>query len=409
MFDSKARPPAAMIKTLNEASGSDRQKALAGSSLVGVRRLSLTDFRSYEWLDLSVDGRLIVLTGDNGAGKTNLLEALSLLAPGRGLRGAELGEYARWGGLRGFAVSAELTTAVGGIQLGTGIEPHATARRYRVDREPAASMRGFGNYVRVIWLTPAMDGLFNGPPGDRRRFLDRLVLTVDPAHAARVSAFERSLRGRNRLLEEGHNADLRWLDAIEEEAAGLAVAIAAARVETVMRLGALIEATKKAWLPFPWAGLAVEGEVEHLLKDRSALDAEEIFRGILRSNRARDAAAGRALAGPQASDFCIEHGPKQVPAAQASTGEQKALLAGLIVAHAGLVFAISGLAPLVLLDEIAAHFDTVHREALFEILLRLDAQIWLSGADPALFEVLKGRSVSLKVRGGDVSTVHVAN
>ena len=205
----------------------------------GVRRLTLADFRSYAALDLRVDAHLIVLTGDNGAGKTNLLEALSLLAPGRGLRRAELAECPRKGGRGGFAVSAELETQWGGVQLGTGIEPQMDApaqRKYRIDRAPAASIRAFSDHVRVVWLTPAMDGLFAGPAGDRRRFLDRLVLSIDADHATRVNALERALRGRNRLLEEGSSADRGWLDAIEEETAQLAIAIAAARIETVSRL-----------------------------------------------------------------------------------------------------------------------------------------------------------------------------
>jgi DNA replication and repair protein RecF len=369
----------------------------------GVRRLALTDFRSYAALDLRVDAQLVVLTGDNGAGKTNLLEALSLLAPGRGLRRAELAECARKDGRGGFAVSAELETCLGGVQLGTGIEPQTDApaqRKYRIDRAPAASIRAFCDHVRVVWLTPAMDGLFSGPAGDRRRFLDRLVLSIDADHAARVNALERALRGRNRLLEEGSCADRGWLDAIEEETAQLAVAIAAARIETVARLCALITETREKDSQFPWANLAVHGDVETLVQERPALEAEDIYRGILRGNRFRDAAARRTLIGPQASDFYVRHGPKQAPAAQTSTGEQKALLTGLVLAHARLVSAMSGLAPLILLDEIAAHFDPVRRDALFDVLGTLDGQIWLSGADRTMFAAIEKRALSLKVVPG---------
>lgn len=386
-----------------EAPASPLHGAAKAIAQTGVRRLALTDFRSYATLDLSVDARFIVLTGDNGAGKTNLLEALSLLAPGRGLRRAELGECARSNGHGGFAVSVELETASGLVQLGTGIEPQPNApphRKYRINREPAPSIRAFSGHVRVVWLTPAMDGLFAGPAGDRRRFLDRLVLSIDADHAARVNALERALRGRNRLLEEGAGADRGWLDAIEEEAAGLAIAIAAARVETVSRLSALILQTRSMESPFPWAGLALQGDVETLVGASPALEAEEIYRGILRDNRPRDAAAKRTLTGPQASDLCVRHGPKQIPAAQASTGEQKALLTGLVLAHARLVSSISGLAPLVLLDEIAAHFDPLRRDALFEVLETLEGQMWFSGADRALFAPIENRALMLKIVPG---------
>lgn len=386
-----------------EAPTQVRRDSAAAFAQTGVRRLALTDFRSYAALDLPVHARLVVLTGENGAGKTNLLEALSLLAPGRGLRRADLGDLARNGGWGGFAVSAELETPLGGIQLGTGAEPRMDApaqRKYRINREPAPSIRAFCDHVRVVWLTPAMDGLFSGPAGERRRFLDRLVLSIDVDHGGRVSAFERALRGRNRLLEEGPGADRGWLDAIEEEAAELAIAIAAARIEAIARLSALILETRGKASPFPWADLAVEGDVETLLETRPAIEAEDIYRGLLRDNRARDAAARRTLIGPQASDLCVRHGPKQALAAQASTGEQKALLAGLVLAHARLVAAMSSLSPLVLLDEIAAHFDPLRRDALFEALESLDGQIWLTGADRAMFESLQQRALMLQILPG---------
>ncbi len=373
----------------------------------GVRRLALADFRSYASLDLAVNARLVVLTGDNGAGKTNLLEALSLLAPGRGLRRADLRDCARSNGGGGFAISVKLETQKGGVQLGTGIEPQTNApllRKYRIDREPARSIRSFSDHVRVVWLSPAMDGLFIGPAGDRRRFLDRLVLAIDADHGTRVALLERALRSRNRVLEEGPGADRGWLDAIEREAAELAIAVVAARIETVSRLSALITETRNKTSPFPWADVALEGEIERLAGTCPALEAEDIYRAILRGNRSRDAAAGRTLIGPQASDLCVRHGPKQVPAAQASTGEQKALLAGLVLAHARLVATMSGLTPLVLLDEIAAHFDPVRRDALFEALETLGGQIWLSGADRAIFGTIEKRALMLKVTLGTVTS-----
>jgi DNA replication and repair protein RecF len=376
-----------------------------------VRRVALADFRSYPALDLRLSSNVVALAGDNGAGKTNLLEALSLFTPGRGLRRAELADLAREGGGGGFAVSLELTGQKGdplggALQLGTGAEigDNGLQKKFRIDREPVPSSRAFADHIRIVWLTPSMDGLFTGAAGDRRRFLDRLVLAVDSEHGARVNALERALRNRNRLLEERRGEKI-WLDAAEREIAELAIAVAAARRETVERLAALISAGRDDDSPFPWAEIALEGEIDRLVAERPALEAEDCFRALLRDNRARDAAAGRTLAGPQASDLMVRHGPKQCEARRASTGEQKALLVGLVLAHARLVAAMSGIAPLVLLDEIAAHFDPSRRRALFDALTALGGQIWMTGADLSLFEELRGRADIFAVSGGTVEPV----
>lgn len=354
-----------------------------------VRRLKLADFRSYAALDLSVDAAMVALVGDNGAGKTNVLEALSLLAPGRGLRRAEFGQCARAEGRGGFAVSVEVETETGAVRLGTGIEPPepdgAQARRCRIDRANVPSATAFAEHVRLVWLTPAMDTLFAGPAAERRRFLDRLVLTIDAEHGARTNALERALRARNRLLEERF-PDSAWLDACEREAAELATAVAAARHECIVRLQALIEATRDDASPFPWAALRLDGEVEALVASAPALEAEEQYRAILHVNRTRDAAAGRTTVGPHVGDLLVRHGPKDIEAARASTGEQKALLTGLVLAHARLVRSMSGIAPLMLLDEIGAHFDPSRRAALFASLGGIGGQVWMTGADPALFQ-----------------------
>jgi DNA replication and repair protein RecF len=247
-----------------------------------------------------------------------------------------------------------------------------------------------------------MDGLFSGPAGDRRRFLDRLVLAVDADHGARVNGLERALRNRNRLLEDG-GRDAHWLDAAERELAELAVAVSAARYETVTRLGALIIEQRDDASPFPWAEVALEGEIERLVAELPALEIEERYRGWLRDNRGRDAAAGRTLIGPQASDLVVRHGPKQAEAARCSTGEQKALLVGLVLAHARLVSAMSGTAPLVLLDEIAAHFDPSRRAALYAALERLGGQVFMTGADPAAFAEASGRAALFLVSPGQVA------
>ncbi len=365
-----------------------------------VRRLMLRDYRSYAALDLRIGGRLVVLCGENGAGKTNLLEALSLLAPGRGLRRAELAECARREGAGGFALSIEVEEDGEIRQLGSAWSPAETGggaeRKNRIDRAPVSSSRAFSDHVRIVWLTPAMDSLFAGPASERRRFLDRFVLAIDPGHGARVNAFERALRGRNRLIDEDHR-NAAWLDAIEREAAELGVAIAAARLECVSRLEALIGAERDEASPFPWARLALEGEVETLVASGPALDAEDRYRALLRDNRGRDAAAGRTLIGPHVGDLAVRHGPKDAPADSASTGEQKALLVGLALAHARLVADMSGIVPIALLDEIAAHFDPRRRAALFDALDRLGGQVFLTGADPAAFADLAGRAETFDV------------
>jgi DNA replication and repair protein RecF len=372
-----------------------------------VRRVVLADFRCYAALDLRAQARLVALAGDNGAGKTNLLEGLSLFTQGRGLRRAELGDMAREGGSGGFAVSLELEGEAGGLlQLGAGLElvDGAPQRRFRLDREPIGSPRAFADHLRIVWLTPSMDGLFTGPAGDRRRFLDRLVLAVDSEHGARVSGLERALRNRNRLLEERRGERL-WLDAAEREISELAIAVAAARGETVARLAALIAGARDEASPFPWADIALDGDIDRLVAEKPALQAEDEYRAILRDNRARDAQAGRTLIGPQASDLMVRHGPKSCEARRASTGEQKALLVGLVLAHARLVAAMSGMAPLVLLDEIAAHFDPLRRRALFDALDALGGQVWMTGADPALFDDLKTRADIFAVAAGKISVI----
>lgn len=374
---------------------------MSGAGPGGIARLSLTDFRSYAGLDLDVPAPIVALAGENGAGKTNLLEAVSLVAQGRGLRRADPAALARQGGSGGYAVALTLTEEAGAHRLGIGCDASGE-RRYRLDGATISSAARFAEHVRVVWLTPDLDGLFRGAAGDRRRFLDRLVLAVDPGHGSRVNALERALRSRNRLLEESPDARA-WLDAVEREVAEAGIAVAAARAETVSRLAALIEATRDDASPFAWAGLSLEGEIDRLLSEFDALDAEEAYRRVLHEGRARDRAAGRTLVGPQASDLAVRHGPKDMPAGLASTGEQKALLIGLVLAHAELVAAMSGLAPLVLLDEVAAHLDPARRAALYGRLARLGGQVWLTGADPALFDDLPDGALRLHVTPGRVA------
>jgi DNA replication and repair protein RecF len=374
-----------------------------------IRRLTLTNFRSYHAAQIDVGAELVVLTGPNGAGKTNLIEAISFLAPGRGLRRATLEDVAFSEGNGAWAVSADVAGALGLASLGTGIEPPAAedaapARKYRIDREPVASAAAFADHLRVIWLVPAMDGLFSGPASERRRFLDRLVLAVDAEHGSRVNALERALRSRNRLLEEAR-PDTHWLDAIEHETAELAVAVTALRVETVTRLQAVLAARQDRKAPasaFPAAEIALEGWMEKLVSLHPAVEIEDRYRTVLRDNRARDAAAGRTLDGPHLSDLAVVHADKGIAAAEGSTGEQKALLIGLVLAHAGLLTEMSGFAPLLLLDEVVAHLDPSRRMALYAELDKLGAQAWLTGADAAAFSEIEATADVFEVNPGQI-------
>jgi DNA replication and repair protein RecF len=346
-----------------------------------------------------------VLAGENGAGKTNLIEAVSLFTPGRGLRRADHGEMVRHGA-SGFAVSVTLGGDDDAHRLGTGLSPAGPglrpARPCRVDGVSVGSAIAFAEYLRIVWLTPDLDGLFRGSPGDRRRFLDRLVLAVDAQHGTRVNALEKALRSRNRLLEEG-TRDGAWLDAVERELAELGIAVAAARSETVARLDAEIVAARDDASPFPFARVSLAGELETLLATLPALEVEDRYRAALRDSRARDAAAGRALFGPQAADLLVRHGPKDLPAETCSTGEQKALLLGLVLAHARLVRSMSGIAPTILLVEVAAHLDPRRRAALYDVLEGMGGQVWMTGADPALFADLADRADLLLVSPGRVA------
>jgi DNA replication and repair protein RecF len=369
-----------------------------------IRRLTLTNFRSYHAASLEAEAGPVVLIGPNGAGKTNLIEAISFFAPGRGLRRATLEEAAFVEGDGSWAVAAEIEGALGLVTLGTGIEPPAEdaplIRKCRIDREPVASVAAFADHLRVVWLTPAMDGLFSGPGSERRRFLDRLVLAVDAEHGSRVSALERSLRSRNRLLEDPR-ADPHWLDAVEHETAELAVAVAALRAETVQRLSAALAARSDS--SFPSAEIALDGWMEKLLPQQPAIEVEDRYRAVLRENRARDAQAGRTLDGPHLTDLAVIYASKNIPAADTSTGEQKALLIGLVLAHAGLVGAMTDFAPVLLLDEVIAHLDPARRTVLYDEVARLGAQVWMTGADPAAFADIAGRAEVFEVSPGRVA------
>lgn len=366
-------------------------------------RLRLTDFRNYASLALDLDPRPMVLTGSNGAGKTNLMEALSLLAPGQGLRRVPYAELVRNGAPGGWAVAARLETPSGPHDIGTGFDPAsgAATRSVRIDGH-STRPGALAEYTRMLWLTPANDGLFTGPAGDRRRFLDRLVQSLDGAHANSLSRYERAMRQRNRALEEDR-LDAGLLEAFELEMAEAGVAVAAARLHTVERLKRLVEARASQASAFPWATLMLEGELETRLSREAAVDVEDVFLGDLARGRERDRAAGRALSGPHRSDLVVGHGPKSQPARSCSTGEQKALLTGLVLAQAALVAdSFGGTAPVLLLDEIAAHLDAARREALFREISALSSQTWMTGTDPELFAPLRPSARFLTVEDGGV-------
>ncbi|WEX09401.1 DNA replication/repair protein RecF [Chelativorans sp. AA-79] len=370
---------------------------------VHLARLTLTNFRNYASLALDLAPGAVVLTGENGAGKTNLLEAVSFLSPGRGLRRATLEEVARIGSGDGFAVHAEVEGPQGTRRIGTGTagaDGGVPVRRVRIDGEPQRSAEVLLDWLRVIWLTPAMDSLFTGPSADRRRFLDRLVLAIDSAHGRRAADYEKAMRSRNRLFADDVRDDA-WFDAIETQMAETGVAIAAARAEMLRLLVSMIERLP-AEGPFPKALLALEGSVDEAVALRPAVDVEEEFRARLRDERARDRAAGRALEGPHRSELLVRHAPKDMPAESCSTGEQKALLVGLVLAHARLTAELSGMTPVLLLDEISAHFDADRRTALFDILEDLNCQAFMTGTEPTLFSSLDGRAQFLTVSGGTI-------
>jgi DNA replication and repair protein RecF len=375
---------------------------------VWVERLRLTDFRNYAALTLDAGPGPIVLTGPNGAGKTNLMEAVSLLTAGQGLRRAAYAELTRIGA-QTWAVAGTIRTPSGPVTIGTGIESReAGARSGRVVRIDGQTRSGSGiltSEIDIFWLTPAMDGLFTGPAGERRRFLDRLIPAFDPGYRSRLGQFERAMQQRNRLLADDVREDARFAG-LERIMAETGVAIAATRAVAVAELAATIAARREAapQSPFPWADLAIAGALELDLAHSAAVDVEDGYAAGLRRSRERDRAAGRTLEGPHRADLVVGHGPKAMPAAVCSTGEQKALLVGLVLAHADHVRRHrDGRAPILLLDEIAAHLDSQRRGALFDEVVALSGQTWMTGTDPEGFSALAGRAQFLHVEEGLVA------
>jgi DNA replication and repair protein RecF len=369
------------------------------ASRIWIGKLTLTDFRNYRSATLAPAPSPVVLAGANGAGKTNCLEAISLLTAGRGLRSLPFSELARSGGPGGWAVAAHLTAGDEEIEIGTGVQLPSGGilgvRAPRIVRIGGVATRGSGALaqIRIVWLTPAMDSLFTGPASERRRFLDRLALSLDPAYAGAAAAFDRAMRQRNKALETLSPAQL--LDAIEAQMADAAIEIAVLRSSAIESLAAEIaqERGRSPDTAFPWAGLTLTGHLEAQIADAPASEIRNAYARLLAGSRERDRLAGRTLTGPHRSGLDITHGPKSMPAKMCSTGEQKALLIGLVLAQARLVKAVSGgVAPLILLDEIAAHLDMSRRMALFSSIASLNAQVWMTGTDLGAFEPLRDLS-----------------
>lgn len=407
-------PAAADTKT-----GSAFEPTITDRHLSHIAHLTLQDFRSYSSLSLSVGAEPVVLTGPNGAGKTNILEAISLFAPGRGLRRAKLSDMTRWPGAvesgevsqGAFKIGSTINSALGPVTIGTGLsmvaegdrstEPDDEAesldqqsstavqrRIVRIDGAPASGPSDFQSVLKVIWLTPAMDRLFTEGAASRRRFLDQLIFSLDLDHARRVGAYERSMRERARLLRADGKADPAWLSALEAQMAEQGVAVAAARNDAISLLQAAIE---ESVTEFPSALLQVSGDLENDLTTMSALEAEDAYRLRLEGLRRRDAELGQTTAGPHRSDLEVRHLKNGVLAKETSTGQQKALLVGIILANARLLASLHGSSAIVLLDEIAAHLDETRRNALFDEIADLKVQAWMTGTDAASFEGLHGR------------------
>jgi DNA replication and repair protein RecF len=376
-----------------------------------VERLAVTNFRNYASAEIEAGPAPVVLLGPNGAGKTNILEAVSLLAAGQGLRRVAYPDLARQGGQGDWAVAARVIGVNGSVDIGTGQQPtppgqaaSATGRIVRLDGEPQAGSGVLADHVEMVWLIPAMDGLFTGPAGDRRRFLDRLILCFDPGYRTRASSFERAMRQRNRLLADNVR-DASQFIGLERVMAETGVAIAAVRAEAVAGLAATFTTRRERdpGSPFPWADISLDCALTRALATSAAVDVEDLYLRLMANGRERDRAAGRTLDGPHRADLVVAHGPKSMAARLCSTGEQKALLIGLVLAHAELLAVRrDGAAPILLLDEIAAHLDDLRRGALFDEIIRLGIQAWMTGTDRPPFEALEGRARFFDVRDGRV-------
>ncbi len=373
------------------------------SQILSLSTLSLHHFRNYEHARVEVSSAPVVLYGHNGAGKTNILEAISLLAPGRGLRGAKLAELNPAIGGKNWVVTARLNGAEGEVLIGTGRDAENDSdkerREVRVDGRPAKAGADLARHIRLLWLTPQMEQLFQGSNSEARRFLDRLTYHFDDEHASHVNAYETSMRERNKLLEK--NGDAAWLSAIEHAMAQKASAIAASRLSALTTLNNTIG---ESTLSFPKPHLKVKGEVEELISNGvSALQAEDYLVASLAANRNLDRGAGRTLVGTHRSELVVTHREKNMEASQCSTGEQKALLLSIILAQSRAGARWNGITPIILLDEVVAHLDPSRRLELFDEIHSSGAQVWMTGTDASLFDGMRAFGQFFEVKNGALS------
>ncbi len=369
-----------------------------------INRLILNNFRSYPALRVETDARPVVLTGANGAGKTNLLEAVSMLAPGRGLRGARIRDLDRLDG-GAWSVAAKVQGPLGMNEIGTGraTDDGRERRIVRINGVPASGQAALGDLIAVLWLTPAMDRLFQDGSSERRRFLDRLVLANDSAHVGRVASYHQALKERSRLLRS-ERPDPAWLDALEARAASSAIAIAAARRQTVRALSTLL-ATDPGRFPRP--DIRLDGNVEAWLSDLSALDAEQRLAEAFSANRQKDSETGTTAIGPHRSDLIVHDGNSGMPAKECSTGQQKALLISICLAEARRRAGLNQQLPILLLDEVAAHLDADRRQHLFDELAALGTQAWLTGTDASVFQPFGQRAQYFTVNSSELNAYDV--
>jgi len=362
--------------------------------------LTLTNFRNYKHLKLKTDSSPVVLTGENGAGKTNILEAISLLSPGKGVRKIKLSDADRLSesDKMPWSIVADISCGDEERRVGTGrVQLSDVKRIIKIDGDLIKGQAELAEIFSVMWLTPQMDGLFIGASSDRRKFLDRLVYNFDPEHASRIYSYEYTMRERAKLLQ--NNGDRSWLAVLENKMAERSVSIAAARIDTINAIGHAISRSNTA---FPKAVIGVEGIAEELVSNNSALYSEEELRKALFDARGRDAITGRTSAGSHRSDFVVVHREKNMPAASCSTGEQKALLISIILAEARAKAMWKGKVPVLLLDEVVAHLDEYRRRSLFDELLDMKAQVWMTGTDRSMFSYLEGSAQMLNVSAGFV-------
>ena len=360
-----------------------------------LTRLTLTDFRSYHHMTLSCDSGSVVLTGDNGSGKTNILEAISLLSPSRGLRSANISDMKKYDGAGSWTISTQMHSCEGDIQIGVGVDVGTESRRLRINGREAKGFEQLTRLIPQLWLTPSMDRLFVEGAMGRRKFLDRFALYLAPSHNKSMGDYEKSMRARNRLLQEGELKNSAWLDSLEQIMACEGVAIADIRLCALDMLSACL--LQDGHSDFPQAGICLEGHLESALRHKKAVEVEDDFRRYLRQSRRIDAEAGRTLEGPHRSDLIVHHVEKNIGASSCSTGEQKALLIGLLLAQARVLSCETGSVPILLLDEVVAHLDARRRVALFKSLSKLGTQAWITATDAHMFTEFSTHVIHLQI------------